>query len=153
MNPVHDHFGCILRAALKRRYKKPPSAAFVAREFNLRSKYGSPVSNETARRWIRGVSIPDAVRLVTLARWLDIDFNAVFGEAERAPSSGQDDHGASIQRDLDLRLALNDELYERLSGLDKVGQEFLLKILNTYSSVLHQNSLTRSSEQNPVCLF
>lgn len=54
----------------------------MAREFNLRAYDTTPISQESARRWIRGVSLPEEERLRVLVEWLDLDFN----EALRAKS-------------------------------------------------------------------
>lgn len=140
MNSMRNHFGETLRASLKRRYGRVPSAAVVAREFNLRSTDSVVVSNETARRWIRGVSIPDANRLATISCWLDIDYNTAFAQPLHVPqqAAGQ--------------LATNpcDEFCQQFHLLDKTAQELLLKLLNTYSSVFQQNNLTTTVEQNFV---
>lgn len=55
-----------------------PSAAVVARDFNFRSPQLSPISQETARRWIRGLSVPEIERLSILATWLKIDVKEIF---------------------------------------------------------------------------
>lgn len=75
---ITERFGDMLRASLRKTYGKLPSAAFVAREFNLRSRWGSPVSSETARRWLRGYSVPDVSRLSVFSEWLKLDYNHVF---------------------------------------------------------------------------
>lgn len=77
---ITERFGDMLRASLRDIYGKIPSAAFVAREFNLRSQWGSPVSNETARRWLRGYSVPDISRLNVFSDWLHLDYNQVFSD-------------------------------------------------------------------------
>jgi hypothetical protein len=57
----------------------------VAREFNLRAYDTSPVSQESARRWLRGVSLPEEERLRVLVNWLNLDFNAAL----RPKTNGQ----------------------------------------------------------------
>ncbi len=76
---VAERFGDLFRQSLKKRYGELPSAGFVAREFNLRCAKTPTITNETARRWIRGCTLPDSSRLEVFASWLDIDYNAVFG--------------------------------------------------------------------------
>ena len=75
---IKDNFACHLRECLKSRYGKLPSAAVVARDFNLRAHGTSPISQESARRWIRGVSLPEEDRLRVLVNWLNLDFNNVL---------------------------------------------------------------------------
>lgn len=78
---VTEQFGHVFRSALKNAYGKIPSAAFVAVQFNRRCLGTEAVSQESARRWIRGFSIPDPDRLLVLSSWLEIDYNAVFQPA------------------------------------------------------------------------
>jgi len=78
-----NHFGLILQNALKNRYGRIPSAAFIARQFNHRNTDGSTISDETARRWVRGYSVPDVPRIAILVSWLEIDWNKVFGVLEK----------------------------------------------------------------------
>lgn len=77
---VAERFGDLLRRSLIKSYGRLPSSGFVAREFNLRCEKMPPVTDETARRWIRGSTLPDASRLEVFASWLEIDFNAVFSD-------------------------------------------------------------------------
>lgn len=60
-----------------------PSAAVLARDFNFRSSHTQPISAETARRWIRGLSMPEMERLTVLIDWLGmrVDF---LNEPQRA---------------------------------------------------------------------
>lgn len=84
---IREAFAAQLRDRLRQRFRgKLPSAAIVAREFNLRAGAVLPISQESTRRWIRGTSIPDAPRLAVLAAWLHLDFNAALG-----PSNGIND--------------------------------------------------------------
>ena len=71
-------FSKALRDALRQNFGGMPSASIVAREFNLRSNHTNPITQETARRWMRGVSIPETLRLEVLANWLKLDLNEVF---------------------------------------------------------------------------
>jgi len=71
-------FSRLLRESLASRYGKLPSAAFVAREFNLRAYGCEPITQESARRWLRGLSIPSGKRLGVLQAWLKFDLNPLF---------------------------------------------------------------------------
>lgn len=85
---VTEQFGHVFREALKNAYGGSlPSAAFVARQFNLRCSRSCTVSQESTRRWIRGCSLPDPERLLVLSGWLDIDYNRVFNGAGQAIKS------------------------------------------------------------------
>ena len=74
-NDVKENFACILRDSLKARYGRVPSAAVLAREFNLRAYDTTPVTGESARRWLRGVCLPEEERLRVLVNWLNLNFN------------------------------------------------------------------------------
>ena len=87
-NDIKDNFSALLRDSLRSRFGRIPSAAVVAREFNLRAYDTAPISQESARRWIRGVSLPEEERLRVLVNWLDLDFNKVLRARERTPGGG-----------------------------------------------------------------
>ena len=60
-----------LRLSLRDTYGgRMPSLSTVSRDLALRSPYLTQVSNETVRKWIRGDSIPSAVAVLALAKWL-----------------------------------------------------------------------------------
>jgi hypothetical protein len=77
-NDIKENFAALLRDSLRTRFGHIPSAAVVAREFNLRAYDTPPISQESARRWIRGVSLPEEQRLRVLVNWLNLDFNAAL---------------------------------------------------------------------------
>ncbi len=99
-NDIKDNFSALLRDSLRSRFGRIPSAAVVAREFNLRAYDTAPISQESARRWIRGVSLPEEERLRVLVNWLDLDFNQVLRARERTPAGGLhvvgNSHSASV---------------------------------------------------------
>lgn len=120
--------GELLRDTLKKRYGRLPSAAFVAREFNLRCEHNEPICDETARRWIRGSSMPSVARLATLAVWLDIDFNRAFCPE---PMTG-------VRQELGLHAIAGSDpgcspikqlLCQRIEGLDRTRQQLLLEVV------------------------
>ena len=59
-------------------YGRMPSASVVSRDFNLRANEISPISQETARRWIRALSLPEVEKLQLLIEWLDLDTSFIF---------------------------------------------------------------------------
>lgn len=79
---LRDSFATALSAALLNRYQKVPSAAFVAKEFNLRAHSSEPITQESARRWLRGLAIPGLEKLIVLRSWLDLDLNMLGNKAE-----------------------------------------------------------------------
>jgi len=85
-NDVKENFAGILRDSLRSRYGRVPSAAVLAREFNLRAYDTTPVTGESARRWLRGVCLPEEERLRVLVNWLDLNFNdALTQRAVKSP--------------------------------------------------------------------
>ena len=70
-------FSIALINGLVLRYQSVPSAAFIAKEFNLRIEGIEPISQESARRWIRGLAIPEFDKLLVLRSWLDLDLNSI----------------------------------------------------------------------------
>jgi hypothetical protein len=56
-------------------YGRMPSASVVSRDFNLRANEEVAISQETARRWIRSLSLPEIERLKILVEWLGLDMS------------------------------------------------------------------------------
>jgi len=74
---LRDSFALALANGLLMRYQEVPSAAFLAKEFNLRIEISDPITQESARRWLRGLAIPELDKLLVLRSWLDLDLNAL----------------------------------------------------------------------------
>lgn len=82
-NQFKESFAKALRTALVQHYRTRPSAAMLARDYNLRTHGGTSISQETARRWLRGECFPDEDKLQILAPWLDLDLNALYGSRRK----------------------------------------------------------------------
>ncbi len=91
-NDIKENFSALLRDSLRARFGRIPSAAVVAREFNLRAYDTAPVSQESARRWLRGVSLPEEERLRVLVNWLNLDFNEALKTRPRGLVARPADH-------------------------------------------------------------
>ncbi len=74
---LRDSFALALANGLLLRYQEVPSAAFLAKEFNVRSGDVESITQESARRWLRGLTIPELDKLLVLRSWLDLDLNAL----------------------------------------------------------------------------
>jgi transcriptional regulator with XRE-family HTH domain len=73
---LKEQFSQDLMRHLLDNYGRMPSASVFARDFNLRAGNDKKaISQETARRWMRGISIPDYNRLTILVRWLNLEIN------------------------------------------------------------------------------
>ncbi len=70
---VEERFAANLIEVLKARYGRVPSAAFVAIQFNRHNESGKGISQESARRWLRGLSMPSYQNLQVLALWLNVE--------------------------------------------------------------------------------
>lgn len=71
---MKDLFSKALAQHLLQFYGRIPSASIFARDFNFRAAPEiSPISQETARRWIRGISLPEMDKLQLIAEWLGIE--------------------------------------------------------------------------------
>ena len=74
---LQESFALALANCLLARYRKIPSASFLAREFNLRAYHCESITQETARRWLKGMAIPKFDKMLLLRSWLDLDLNAL----------------------------------------------------------------------------
>lgn len=74
---LQESFALALANALLANYQEIPSASFLAREFNLRNHHSEPITQESARRWLKGLAIPKFDKLVILRAWLGIDLNTL----------------------------------------------------------------------------
>lgn len=70
-------FSQALTVALLKKYRKKVSATFFAAHFSSYCKEGDGISVETARRWLKGMSIPEFDKMIILRDWLEIDLNVI----------------------------------------------------------------------------
>lgn len=61
------------RTGIARKLGRQVSAQRFADLFNLRAHGTGTISRETARKWIRGTTIPDYERLAVLIEWLELN--------------------------------------------------------------------------------
>ena len=106
---LKDVFSKALEQALIARYSKIPSAAFVAKEFNLRALDIDPISQETARKWLRGLGVPKLNKLLILQAWLGIDMHSLNAYLE------------DKSEDLDINSFTNKKLFlNKTNSLKKI---------------------------------
>jgi hypothetical protein len=73
---MKEEFAKSLARHLLDYYGRVPSASILARDFNFRvGVEGSQISQETARRWIRGISMPELDKLQVLVDWLNLEMS------------------------------------------------------------------------------
>lgn len=122
---VADKFRIVLCRRLKNRFGKIISAQRFADQFNLNAHGTTPVSRETARRWIRGDAIPDYGHLAALIRWLDIDPDDFLGDYCHA------EVGKKLQSEQAAQRAPSEtatNILRLLDALDKDTQRTILAI-------------------------
>ncbi|MBU3719571.1 MAG: hypothetical protein FGM22_02270 [Burkholderiaceae bacterium] len=122
---ILEVFSTQLQAKLRCHFRgRVPSAAAVAIYFNLHAQDISlQISQETARRWIRGLCFPDPERLRILVEWIGIDLH---GALFCAPKSRLVEQQDSLIQEL-IGLFENLGVSQRKSILD------ILKKMNTVS--------------------
>lgn len=84
---MKQRFSKALNLCFIEQYGRIPSATVLARDFNLRSDNGGSISQETARRWIRGLSMPELDKLEILAPWLGLDMDFILEKKTGQPPS------------------------------------------------------------------
>jgi len=75
-------FADVLNRALIKKYKKVPSGSFLANQFNLRADGTTTITAETARKWVKGLSVPEIDRFKVLIKWLEFDVDGLFNTKE-----------------------------------------------------------------------
>jgi hypothetical protein len=104
-------------------YGRIPSAAVLARDFNLRAANVPQISQETARRWIRGLSIPELDKLQILVDWLGLDPNFMRSNENNLNGSNNKHRGKSNPYEA--------ALLEVFRETDTRGKQMLLSMANT----------------------
>ena len=71
-----ERFSIALRSGLVNKFSRIPTAQKFSDEFNLRSV--TPITRETARKWINGLVMPESERLLVLIQWLNLNADYVY---------------------------------------------------------------------------
>ena len=116
---IKDAFSKALGQSLIARYSKIPSAAFVTKEFNLRALAIDPISQETVRKWLRGLAVPELNKLLILQAWLGIDLNSLNVYAEELLEDKSEDLDNSNITNKKLFLNKTSSLKKTLSAIMK----------------------------------
>lgn len=75
-------FAELVNRALIKKYKKVPSGTFLSNQFNLRAEGTSTITAETARKWVKGLSVPEIDRFKVLIKWLELNVDDLFNTKE-----------------------------------------------------------------------
>jgi hypothetical protein len=119
---IEVEFAKHFQQALRKRFGRLPSAAYVALRFNRQLENGDSVSDETVRRWMRGCSMPTYRHLQSLCAWLELDVNSLIHPEKSLPypphvtNTGTPTSAHQLSNRLtNLILGLEPELQERLA--------------------------------------
>jgi hypothetical protein len=144
---IRKQFARALREALIARYGKLPAASHVSREFNLRAYGVDSISQESARRWLRGLSVPTQDKLAILSNWLALDLNSILcvekqggasppaaaalpiGTHSAYPTNGRNAHGPGNESD-EPPLAI----LQMLSSLTELERNLMMELLSLLAS-------------------
>jgi len=93
---THKLFSDELNKALRLKYKsKNISALYFATQFNKHCKKSSlHISQESARKWLKGLSFPNQERVMVLILWLKLDSRLFY--IENLQRSNDDDKNQAI---------------------------------------------------------
>ncbi len=93
---THKLFSDELNKALRLKYKsKKISALYFATQFNKQCKKSSlHISQESARKWLKGLSFPNQERVMVLILWLKLDSRLFY--IEDLQTSNNEDKKQSI---------------------------------------------------------
>ena len=129
---LQESFALALRNSLLAHYHEIPSASFLAKEFNLRARHCEPITQESARRWLKGLAIPKFDKLLLLRSWLDLDLN-VLG----LPSLEATEKKNQLEKDL---LARQEAFVSRTQSI-KEALQVLLQEVGRLEESLEGNSV------------
>lgn len=128
---MKEQFAHSLRESLRVRYGKLPSAATVARDFNLRADGVSPITQESARRWMRGEAFPRPEYLQILINWLGFSLDAtVLTPEKRAFDAHAIDleHGSGYITPMD---PAEERITRVFSSLSPTQKKVVLELIET----------------------
>jgi hypothetical protein len=102
----------------------------VARDFNLRSRSESPISQEAARKWMRGLTVPELAKMQVLAEWLNLDLRALDSNEEPASDANGPLHrSGSPTLDSVSDVNLRERLVGMVAELDRAQCEVVLNVM------------------------
>jgi hypothetical protein len=141
---MRTRFADSLNRQLLDYYGRIPSAAALARDFNLRAENIAPITQEAARRWIRGLSMPEMDKLQVLISWLglNIDFLSESSHEGTKSSSHLQSGDKSSQEVMRLTRSLNAveiRLIQSFRETDLRGKQILLTLADSLNTEIKSN--------------
>lgn len=86
---IKKEFAEALKKAIHKKFNKHLSIVDFTIQYNL--QFHQPVSNETARKWLSGLSLPQINKLVQMQQWLNLELPLLFGLPETTQSKMLED--------------------------------------------------------------
>ncbi len=124
---ILERFSIVLRSGLVNKFGRIPTAQKFSDDFNLRSV--KPITRETARKWINGLTMPESERLLVLIQWLNLNSDYVYLPSTEVEVDVENYPPSKIQRlrkiEVFARIALNCA-YPRIAIMDKDGTIILV---------------------------
>ncbi len=116
----------------------------VEREFNTRY-WGSPVTVQAVRRWLRGEAIPSQEKLQVLADWLKIEPHVLrYGEQAikkiRAKQQRWDEGIGYLER----------ETFETFLALPALQQKIVREVIETFAKAYPVQAVASDASDNAV---
>ena len=144
---MKEQFAKTLSRHLLDYYGRIPSASVLARDFNLRAAGGvAHISPETARRWIRGLSMPEMEKLQVIVDWLHLEVGFL---ANAAPSLGRPkDSTSGVGQSRSLN-PVESALLQAFRETDTRGKRMLLAIAETLIPGMIPPSALQTREKVP----
>lgn len=108
--PMLELFSRQIRDSLRRKYGRLPSAAFVSIQFNRLADKNRQISGESARRWMRGQTMPNRHHIQVLAAWLGLDLNETLGIGKSLEASPPCERSSGYSNEVLILAKLIDQL-------------------------------------------
>ena len=132
---LKNAFSTALQNSLLLRYGELPSAAFIAKEYNLRQKISGPITQESARRWLKGLAIAEFDKLIVLRSWLDLDLNALgmpdIEILERKHRAAKELSNKNLKRFVDNAHSIKKALHQLMNEIEDIEKNITISKKNT----------------------
>ena len=122
-----ERFSIALRSGLVNKFSRIPTAQKFSDEFNLRSV--TPITRETARKWIYGLVMPESERLLVLIQWLNLNSDYVYLASTEVGNDVENYPPSKIKRLREVEVFARNALNfasPRIAIMDKYGTIILV---------------------------
>ncbi|MDG6894810.1 helix-turn-helix domain-containing protein [Volucribacter amazonae] len=119
ISPEKEDFGVRLRLALKMANLAHLKTSDIATRFNLRHPE-EPVTQQAVHKWLNGLSVPSANKIVTLSKWLNV--------SEQWLKYGIDDSKSSTS----LLSSLDKKLLSLFLNLSDPQKKLIIQIMQNF---------------------